>query len=89
MVPIRAEPRQSCRVTPAPARVPAAGPTRAPAAVFGLPDRGRIAPGLRADLVLVRGEPERDVTRTRAVEVVWRCGHALGLPGPTRPPTAG
>jgi imidazolonepropionase-like amidohydrolase len=54
-----------------------AAATGAPAAAFGLPDRGRIAPGLRADLVLVRGEPERDVTRTRAVQVVWRGGHAL------------
>jgi imidazolonepropionase-like amidohydrolase len=65
-----------------------AAATGAPAAVFGLADRGRIAPGLRADLVLVRGEPERDVTRTRAVEVVWRGGHALDPPGATGAATA-
>ena len=65
-----------------------AAATGAPAAVFGLPDRGRVAPDLRADLVLVRGEPERDVTRTRAVEVVWRGGHPLGPPRQTRATTA-
>ncbi|WP_158579960.1 amidohydrolase family protein [Geodermatophilus marinus] len=51
-----------------------AAATSAPAAAFGLPDRGRIAPGLRADLLLVRGEPGREVTGTRAVERVWRAG---------------
>jgi imidazolonepropionase-like amidohydrolase len=64
-----------------------AAATSAPAAAFGLADRGRIAPGLRADLVLVRGEPQRDVTRTRAVEVVWRGGSAAAPAGPTRGPT--
>lgn len=31
---------------------------------FGLTDRGRIAPGLRADLLLVDGDPTADVTAT-------------------------
>ncbi|MGY1711909.1 amidohydrolase family protein [Geodermatophilus sp. SYSU D00758] len=51
-----------------------AAATSAPAAAFGLHDRGRIAPGLRADLLLVRGDPGRDVTDARAVERVWRGG---------------
>lgn len=50
--------------------------TSTPARVFGLLDRGRIAPGLRADLVLVAGDPDRDITATRAIVQVWRNGAA-------------
>jgi imidazolonepropionase-like amidohydrolase len=52
-----------------------AAATSAPAAAFGLTDRGGIAPGRRADLVLVQGDPEHDITRTRTIEQVWRAGH--------------
>src|SRR5690242_13604982 len=31
---------------------------------FGLTDRGRIAIGLRADMILVRGDPTADITAT-------------------------
>ncbi|MBF8193781.1 amidohydrolase family protein [Nonomuraea sp. K274] len=41
---------------------------------FGLGDRGRIAPGLRADLLLVDGDPTTDITATRAIAGVWRGG---------------
>jgi len=44
--------------------------------VFGLSDRGRVETGLRADLVLVSGNPLRDITETRAIERVWRAGTA-------------
>lgn len=44
------------------------------AAKFALHDRGRIAPGLRADLVLVDGDPTRDITTTRAIVAVWKNG---------------
>ncbi|MFD5826147.1 amidohydrolase family protein [Lentzea sp. NPDC060358] len=56
-----------------PARALAAA-TSVPARVFGLADRGRIAPGLRADLVLVSGDPLADITATRAIERIWRGG---------------
>lgn len=41
---------------------------------FRLDDRGRIAAGRRADLVLVAGNPTTDITATRAIEGVWKGG---------------
>lgn len=41
---------------------------------FRLSDRGRILPGQRADLLLVRGDPTVDITATRDVLRVWRSG---------------
>jgi imidazolonepropionase-like amidohydrolase len=41
---------------------------------FRLSDRGRILPGHRADLLLVRGDPTIDITATRDVLRVWRSG---------------
>lgn len=48
--------------------------TAAPARRFGLADRGRIAPGMRADLVLVSGDPTTNVRATRAIERIWKNG---------------
>ncbi|MFN2565433.1 MAG: CIA30 family protein, partial [Gemmatimonadaceae bacterium] len=48
--------------------------TSAPAEAFGLRDRGRIAPGMRADLVLVEGNPTTDIRATRAIAGVWKAG---------------
>lgn len=42
--------------------------------VFGLGDRGRIGPGLRADMVLVEGDPTVNVTALRRIRKVWRNG---------------
>jgi imidazolonepropionase-like amidohydrolase len=47
--------------------------TSGAAALFRLPDRGAIAPGLRADLLLVDGDPTADITATRNIRAVW-CG---------------
>jgi imidazolonepropionase-like amidohydrolase len=41
---------------------------------FGLTDRGRIAAGFKADMVLVRGDPTSDITATRDILRVWRSG---------------
>lgn len=49
------------------------------AAAFGLADRGRIAVGRRADLVLVRGDPTSDITATRDILRVWRSGLELDV----------
>ncbi len=48
--------------------------TSVPARIFGLTDRGRIAPGLRADLVLVQGNPDTDIMATRDIVYIWKCG---------------
>ncbi len=51
-----------------------ASATSVPAARFGLTDRGRVAPGLRADLVLVNGDPTDDIQATRDIRNVWKRG---------------
>lgn len=51
--------------------------TSTPAKVFQLTDRGRIAPGLLADLVLVDGDPTRDIRATRRIVAVFRKGARL------------
>jgi len=61
-----------------------AAATATPARVFGLADRGRIAKGLRADLVLVEGDPTSDVTATRAIRRIWKAGQEVARP--TAPP---
>jgi imidazolonepropionase-like amidohydrolase len=47
------------------------GATRLAASIFGMADRGVIAPGRRADLVLVDGDPTRDISATRNIRGVW------------------
>jgi methyltransferase (TIGR00027 family) len=51
--------------------------TAAPARQFGLADRGRIAPGMRADLLLVHGDPTVDITATRDIAGIWKRGAAF------------
>jgi imidazolonepropionase-like amidohydrolase len=51
-----------------------AAATGLPARKFTLADRGRIAVGRRADLILVQGDPTRDITATRAIVAVWKNG---------------
>ncbi len=48
--------------------------TAIPARAFSLRDRGRIAPNMRADLLLVTGDPSSDITATRAIVGVWKSG---------------
>lgn len=54
--------------------------TSAPADAFRLGDRGRIRPGLRADLLLVGGDPTTEVTATRDIVAIWKGGVRLERP---------
>src|SRR5262249_29040223 len=54
-----------------------ASATSIPASQFRLSDRGRIAPGLRADLLLVKGDPTSDIKATRNIVGVWKQGIRL------------
>jgi imidazolonepropionase-like amidohydrolase len=51
--------------------------TSIPARRFGLTDRGRIAPGKRADLILVDGDPLTNINCTLSIIGVWRSGEKL------------
>jgi imidazolonepropionase-like amidohydrolase len=44
------------------------------AGIFELADRGRIAPGLLADLVAVRGDPSQNISALRSIELVMKGG---------------
>lgn len=54
-----------------------AAATSVPADAFGLRDRGRIAPGQRADLLLVEGDPSKDLGQTLAIVTIWKNGHEV------------
>ena len=51
-----------------------ASATSVPAAAFCLDDRGVLAPGKRADLLLVKGDPTADILATRNILSVWKLG---------------
>jgi imidazolonepropionase-like amidohydrolase len=53
-----------------------ASATSEPARAFGFHDRGRIAAGARADLLLVNGDPTVDITTTRDIVGIWKLGVA-------------
>ena len=63
---------------------------------YKLRDRGRIQTGLRADLVLVNGDPTKDIRATRAIAGVWKQGVRIDreafrkkIPTFTAPPRMG
>ena len=51
-----------------------AAATSVPAQAFHLADRGWIRPGMRADLVLVEGDPTTNILATRNIVAVWKRG---------------
>lgn len=58
------------------ARVLAAA-TSVAADAFAIPDRGRIAVGHRADLLLVRGDLETDVSNSLDIVAIWKNGYPV------------
>ncbi|MBW8813398.1 MAG: amidohydrolase family protein [Caulobacterales bacterium] len=54
--------------------------TSAPADAFRLNDRGRIQPGRRADLLLVEGDPTKDIRMSRNIVAVWVRGDRVPSP---------
>jgi imidazolonepropionase-like amidohydrolase len=51
-----------------------AAATSVPAKEFHLTDRGEIALGKRADLLLVKGDPTQEIAVTRDIVAVWKLG---------------
>lgn len=51
--------------------------TSLPAQVFGMSDRGRIGKGMRADMILVDGDPSSDIRDTRAITTIWKNGYLI------------
>jgi imidazolonepropionase-like amidohydrolase len=62
------------------------GATSAAADAFRLADRGRIAPGLRADLLLLNGDPTADIKATRKIQRIWKAGVEFERQVPSGPP---
>jgi imidazolonepropionase-like amidohydrolase len=57
-----------------------AAATSAPAGAFRLRDRGLVRKGMRADLVLVEGNPTADILATRRIVHVWKAGVEVERP---------
>jgi imidazolonepropionase-like amidohydrolase len=51
-----------------------AAATSVPARVFRFNDRGQIKPGMRADLVLVQGDPSKEIRDIRNIVAIWKRG---------------
>jgi hypothetical protein len=54
-----------------------AAATSKTANAFGLNDRGKIRAGLRADLLLVAGDPSANIFATRQITHVWKNGYQI------------
>jgi hypothetical protein len=51
--------------------------TSTPARIFKLEGRGRIRPGMIADLVLVNGDPTQEIKATRDIVTIWKSGRPV------------
>ncbi|MEW5900857.1 MAG: CIA30 family protein, partial [Acidobacteriota bacterium] len=51
--------------------------TSIPAEKFKIEGRGRIKSGMKADLLLINGDPSADITATRNIFAVWKDGRQM------------
>ena len=58
--------------------------TSSAATALRLPGHGRILEGVPADLVLVKGDPTRDILATRDIVAIWKNGRQLDRQPPGR-----
>lgn len=65
-----------------------AAATSRPAAFFGMEDRGRIAVGRRADLILVDGNPLKDIRHSVRITHIWKNGFGVDRTKLPPPPQA-
>ena len=61
-----------------------AAATSVAARAFHLSDRGLIRPGMRADLLLVQGNPTENILDTRNIVAVWKRGIRVQRQSATR-----
>ena len=54
------------------------GATSLPAEHFGLSDRGHVKPGMRADLLLLKKDPLKNIANTQTIQQVWTAGVMVG-----------
>ena len=54
--------------------------TRQAAALLGLDDRGVLAAGKRADLLVVEGDPSQDIDALQRIDSVWQRGAQVAVP---------
>ncbi|HEY1631147.1 MAG TPA: amidohydrolase family protein [Rhizomicrobium sp.] len=60
--------------------------TALPSAIFHLGDRGHVAPGYRADLVLIDGDPTTNISDTLNIDRIWKNGYAIDRTAPKTDP---
>ena len=65
-----------------------AAATSTPAAIFGIDDRGRIDEGRIADLLLVDGDLESDLTLSTRIVTIWKDGYRVERRIDEEPPPA-
>ena len=60
--------------------------TSVPAKTWGMKDRGRIAAGYRADLLLVDGDPTKEIGAIKNISAVWKNGFLVDRTAPKADP---
>ena len=62
--------------------------TALPVSIFHLGDRGHVKAGYRADLLLVDGDPTKNIADTLSIARIWKNGYAVDRAAPKNNPLA-